>query len=111
MFPMTRQGAVIVVGGKETISAENLDELNRVLAECLNEPSPRVVLHLAEVPLFDGLGLEWLLDAAERCTERGGQLQIAAVSPLCRDILSVTGVGDRFERFDDVRAAVRSFTR
>lgn len=111
MFPVTRQGAVIVVGGKETFAEDNLDELNRVLEDCLREPSPRVVLNLADVPLFDSLGLEWVLDAAERCAERGGQLQVAAANPLCRDILSVTGVGDRFERFDDVRAAVRSFTR
>lgn len=111
MFTVARQGAVYVVSGKETLAEPNLDELNRVLADCLSEPSPRVVLNLADVPLCDSLGLEWLLDAAERCAERGGQFQIAAPNPLCRDILSVTGVGDRFESFEDVRAAVRSFTR
>ena len=111
MFPVTRQGAVAVVAGKETISEQNVDELNRVLEECLREPSPRIVLNLADIPLFDSLGLEWLLDAAERCAERGGQLQIAAPNPLCHDILSATGVGDHFERFEDVRAAVRSFAR
>lgn len=111
MFSITRQGAVLVMAGKETIAEQNLDELNRVLEDCLREPSPRVVLNLVDVPLFDSLGLEWLLGAAERCSERGGQLQIAASNPLCRDILTVTGVGDRFERFEDVRAAVRSFTR
>ncbi len=111
MFTVTRQGAVTVIAGKETVAEQNLDELHRHLEDCLREPSPRLVLNFTEVPLLDGLGLEWLLDASERCAERGGQLQIAAANPLCRDILSVTGVGDRFEQFEDVRAAVRSFTR
>jgi anti-anti-sigma factor len=111
MFTVTRQGAVQVVAGKETLAEQNLDELNRLLEGCLSEPTPRVVLNLTDVPLFDSLGLEWLLDAVERCAERGGQLQISSANPLCRDILSATGVGDRFEQFEDVRAAIRSFTR
>lgn len=111
MFSVTQQGAVVVIAGKEAVSEPNLDELNRVLQKCLDESSPRIVLNLAEVPLFDSLGLEWLLDAAERLAERGGQLQIAAATPLCRDILAVTGVSDRFESFEDVRAAVRSYSR
>jgi anti-anti-sigma factor len=111
MFTTTRQGAVTVVSGKDSLTEPNLDDLNRVLDECLREPSPRIVLNLADIPLFDSLGLEWMLDAAERCAHQGGQFQIAAPNPLCCDILSATGVGERFERFDDVRSAVRSFTR
>lgn len=111
MFAVTRQGTVSVIAGKETITEPNLDVLSRQLEECLQDVPPRVVLNLTDIPLFDSLGLEWLLDAADRCTQRGGQFQLAAANPLCRDILTVTGVGDRFERFDDVRTAVRSFTR
>ena len=103
MFPITRQGTVLVVEGKETVAEDNLEELNRVLEECLREPSPRVVFSLADVPLFDGLGLEWLLDATERCAEQGGQFQIAAANPLCRDILAATGVSRRVRRRDQSR--------
>lgn len=111
MFTVTRQGAVHVITGKDTITETQLDELNARMEECLKDAPPRVVVNLADVPLFDSLGLEWLLDAADRCAERGGQLQVAAPNPLCRDILDVTGVAERFESFSDVRAAVRSFTR
>lgn len=111
MFAVVQQGAVQVIVGKDAITEPNLPELNRHFEVCLRESPPRVVLNLAEIPLFDSQGLEWLLGSAERCAERGGQMQIAALNPLCRDILAVTGVGDRFEPFDDVRAAVRSFTR
>lgn len=111
MFNVILQGTVHVIAGKEAITEPNLTELNRHLDDCLRTPPTRIVLNLSEVPLFDSLGLEWLLNSAERCAERGGQLQIAAANPLCRDILGATGVGDRFELFEDVRTAVRSFTR
>ncbi len=111
MFTVTRQGTVSVITGKETVSEANLDELNHRLEECLRDAPPRVVLNLTDVALFDSRGLEWLLDSAERCSQRGGQLQLAAPNALCRDILTVTGVGESFERFDDLRAAVRSFNR
>lgn len=111
MFSVVQQGAVHVITGKESITEANLPELSRYFDECLRGSPPRVVLSLAEIPLFDSQGLEWLLSSAERCVERGGQLQIAASNPLCRDILAVTGVAERFEHFDDVRTAVRSFTR
>ncbi len=111
MFSVVQQGAVQVISGKESISEPNLPELNRYFDECLRESPPRVVLNLAEIPLFDSLGLEWLLNSAERCVERGGQLQIAAANHLCQDILAITGVAERFEHFDDIRTAVRSFTR
>jgi anti-anti-sigma factor len=111
MFTVVQHGTVNVIAGKEAITEPNLPELNRHLDDCLKASPARVVLNLTEVPLFDSLGLEWLLTSAERCAERGGQLQIAAANPLCRDILGATGVEDRFEHFDDVRSAVRSFTR
>ncbi|HET6424052.1 MAG TPA: STAS domain-containing protein [Planctomycetaceae bacterium] len=111
MFSVVLHGTVHVLSGKESITEPNLPELNRYLDDCLRSSSARVVLNLSEIPLFDSLGLEWLLTSAERCAERGGQLQIAAANPLCRDILGATGVAERFEHFDDVRTAVRSFTR
>lgn len=111
MFTTTRQGAVQVLSGKDAIVETTVDDLNLQLEVCLREVSPRVVLNLLDVPLIDGLGLEWLMTAAERCSERGGQMQLAAPNALCHDILTVTGVGDLFEKFPDVRAAVRSFNR
>ncbi len=38
-------------------------------------------------------------------------LKLAAPSPLCEEILSVTGVGEGFEIFEDAALAVGSFVR
>ena len=68
-----------------------------------------LVIDLHETPLIDGAGLETLIDLREKIESRGGGVKLAAVNPLCADILRITGVGDKFEQFDVVKSAVGSF--
>ena len=109
MFETKRQGAVDIVGGAERINADSVGVLERVFDEYLEEGQPQMVLDMQGVALIDGTGLELLLDVQERCQRRGGALKLAAPNPLCTEILKVTGVGPRFEIYDDASAAVRSY--
>ena len=111
MFNAQQQGAITLISGNGPIASSTLEELGRLLDECLAASHRRIVFNLTEVPLFDSAGLEWLLDASDSCAALGGQLQLAAANLLCRDILRITGIGNRFETFEDVRTAVRSFSR
>jgi anti-sigma B factor antagonist len=111
MFETRRQGAVQVLTGDEPIHAATIGQLDSQLIACLSYGQPKVVIDLERVPLLDSAGLEWLVDAAEKCFQRGGQIQLAAPSALCSDILRITGVGEQVEVFDDVTSAVRSFSR
>lgn len=109
MFRESRQGAITVISGSASLTVDNVDSLGSAFNKCLAEGQPRAVLELNEVPLIDSAGLEGLLDILDRFNERAGLLKLAAPSPLCADILSVTGVGTYFEVFDDVNSAVGSF--
>lgn len=111
MFERRRQGAVDLIQGDEPLTAEHLPAIGRLCDESLAAGQPRAVLDLSRVPLFDSLGLEWLLNAQEQFVERGGAIKLAAPSQLCRDILSVTGIDRHFEVFNDSVAAVGSFAR
>lgn len=111
MFELRRQGAIHVLTGDEPINSETVAQLESHLVSCFSLGQPRIVVDLERVSLIDSAGLEWLVDAAEKCFQRGGQAQIAAPNALCSDILRVTGVGDQVEVFDDVTSAVRSFSR
>ncbi|MBM4076587.1 MAG: STAS domain-containing protein [Planctomycetes bacterium] len=111
MFQVSQQGTIDVIYGNDPLTEPNLSELNHVFEETLKHVPPRIVLNMADIPLMDSAGLEWTLDATERCALMGGRLQIAAANPLCRDILRITGVGEQFETFVDVRSAARSFAR
>lgn len=111
MFEVRRQGAVHVISGDEPVHAATIGQLDSQLLACFSMGQPKIVIDLERVSLLDSAGLEWLVDAAEKCFQRGGQMQLAAPSSLCGDILRITGVSDQMEVFDDVTSAVRSFSR
>jgi anti-anti-sigma factor len=91
------------------LAGENLQELAATLQQCLGDGQPRAVLDMQEIPLLDSAGLELLLDVQEEFEQRAGRLKLAAASPLCRDILNVTGVGNHFEIYRELKSAIGSF--
>jgi anti-anti-sigma factor len=111
MFESAKQGTVVVVEGNEPLNKDHVSEITALFEQHAGGAQPRVVLNLRDVPLIDSAGLELLLDLRSRCLQRGGMLQLAAPNPLCRDILHVTGVAGQFAVFDDVVAAVGSFSQ
>ena len=111
MFEKRRQGAVDLIQGDESLTAEHLSEIGRLCDESLAAGQPRAVVDLSRVALIDSAGLEWLLLAQERFVQRGGSIKLAAPNELCRDILMVTGVDRHFEVFADAVSAAGSFAR
>ena len=109
MFSLERQGAVSVVRPHGPIDAKCCDELKRVLLEGLGMGRPMAVVDFHDVPLVDGAGLEALLDLRDELESKGGAVKLAAINPLCVDILRVTGIGPQFAQYPQVRTAVGSF--
>ena len=100
-----------MIHGDESLTGDNLVAIESLCEESLAGGQPRAVLDLSRVPLFDSAGLEWLLKVQEKFVQRGGALKLAASNPLCRDILTVTGLDRHFELFTDPVIAVGSFAR
>ena len=111
MWEQKRQGAVDVFTGNVSLTTESVHALRPKLEERLNQGQPRLVLDCQQIPLFDSAGLEMLLDIRDACLRRGGQFSLAALNPLCRDILQVTGVASQFEIHNDAIAAAGSFAQ
>ena len=111
MWEKKRHGAVDIVTGDQPLTKSNADSLRHVLNECVESGQPRIVLDCQQVPLVDSKGLELLLDVRQSCARRGGQFQLAALSPLCRDILQVTGIISQFEIYSDSVVAAGSFAQ
>jgi len=111
MFERSKQGAVDVVRGDDPLNVDFVPRVLQLLQECGAHGQPRAVLDLAGVPLIDSAGLEMLLDVQEDFQRRGGALKLAVRSSLCREILSVTGVGGHFEIYPEAASAVGSFVQ
>lgn len=111
MFVRTRQGNVDVISGDAALTRETTADLANALQQCSTQGQPRVVFDMRNVPLVDSAGLEQMLDTQDQFESCGGALKLAGPAPLCREILTITGVAAQMEIYADVRAAVGSFIR
>lgn len=109
MSRLDRHGAVMVLRPSGALRVEAVESLDQQIRPTLSGGVPYIVLDLAETPLIDGAGLEWVLALDETCCRRGGCVRICGAGELCRDILRITAVGSTVQQFDDLTAALGSF--
>ncbi|MEM7455369.1 MAG: STAS domain-containing protein [Planctomycetota bacterium] len=104
-------GAVNVVKCDEKLTTETVDHLAAVLGECLTGDLPMAVVSFEKTQLFSGAGLEYLLDAREQFSNRGGRLSFVAPTAISAEVLQITGMNELIEVHSEVAGAVRSFTQ
>lgn len=88
---------------------EDAQEFAETLIERLRGPNPRIVVSLHEVPYVDSIALEGFADAADELDDMASRLKLVKVTPSCREAMELTGLAGRFQFFEEVRDAVRSF--
>lgn len=111
MFQFESQGAVELLAPQVALNHENAEQLFSAIAERAFAGQPMVVLDMSNVPLIDSAGLETLLNIQQKLHESAGLLKLAGLTQLCADVFRVTGLAERFETYDDTKAAVGSFVR
>ncbi|WP_040764640.1 STAS domain-containing protein [Novipirellula maiorica] len=111
MFECSKQGSVFVLSGNDPFSREHTVELAGHCEKCFGHGQPKIVFDLRNIPLIDSAGLEFLLDVRDRCLQHGGAIHLAALNPLCSEILQATELDREFAISDDVVSAVGSFSR
>ena len=105
---------VIVVAGR--IDHANALEFEERLAphvgDCGDQPGMvrGVVFDLQGLAYVSSAGLRVLWAAARRSRERGGQIAVAALTPLVAEVFTVTRFDVYFQRFDAVDEAVTALT-
>jgi anti-anti-sigma factor len=109
MFPVEKQGAVCVLRPQSPLSDEHSAAFVDAALAGVGACKPMLVVDMHGVPLIDSAGLESLVDLRERLESRGGSMKLAAINALCHDILRVTGVGNKFEQYPQVKNAVGRF--
>lgn len=106
-----RQGAVDVIRTDDVLGREQVEPLWPLVEQALRSGQPQLVVDLRDVRLIDSKGLEFLLDARDRCLRKGGLLRVACSRTLPREVLRVTGLDELMEVFPDAMAAAGSFAQ
>lgn len=104
-----RQGAVTVVKPQGPLTEQDAPVLRGRLREVLAESLGRFVLDASAIPFVDSAGLEALVDAGEDMTKSGLSLKLCAVPETLSQVLTLTGLSDLFEQYEDANSAIRSF--
>ncbi len=91
------------------LTQDDAEQFKNKLTEVLAESSGRVVVDLTKVPFVDSRGLEVLVEANDTLAAGGRALKLCAINETIREILDLTGLGNRFDHFDDTNSALRSF--
>ena len=111
MITREKQGAVDVLSLDQPLKADLAEELAAALGQSLSAGQPMAVIDMQRATMVDSAGLEVLADQQKLFEHRGGALKLASATPLVRDVLRITGVGERFEIFGETKTAVGSFNR
>jgi anti-anti-sigma factor len=123
-FHEQTMGAVTVIKPDGPLLGEDADQFRKRILELLASSMGRCVVDASAVAFVDSRGLEALADANEEIARSGhaqglgvpnavycgGEpLKLCGVTETVRQVLELTELSPRFEFFEDVNAAVRSF--
>ena len=111
MINVEPQGAVDVVRLSGPLNHENAGQLVETVQAELADGQPMIVLDMNDVPLVDSAGLDALMDIHDWTLLKGGGVKLASLTPLCGDVLRVTGLAGLFQIYKDVKVAVGSFVQ
>ncbi len=105
-----RHGAVTVVKPDgPVITQEDAAMLRTESFTVLGNTLGRFVIDATEMTFVDSFGLEALFDITCEVSAGGQSLKLCGISDTLREILSITGLTPKFQQFEDVQTAVRSF--
>ncbi|MFK7737551.1 MAG: STAS domain-containing protein [Pirellulaceae bacterium] len=111
MLGVQNIGSVSVIKARSSLVGECVDHCRQAVMDALGQRRNNLVLDLAESPIVNSQGLEFIVDAQEECLGRGGKLVILDPTPVCSEVLEITGIADYVAVFSDLRAALSDFAK
>ncbi len=106
---VTRFDNATVISVKDDLAGEDVEAFANRASSCVGEGVFNLVVDFGQVGAIDSAGLEALLDLKDRCEEHFGSLKLCGLDETLVRVLEITRLMRRFEAFEDVDAAVRSF--
>lgn len=108
---ISQRDPVTIVAISGSVDSLSADKLTESFAAELKAGRARLVADFSEVGYTSSAGLRSLLGAVKDSRRLGGDLRIAAVRPDVSRVLSLSGFTSIIKIYDDVDAAVASFSQ
>lgn len=99
----------VVVEGN--VLQENVSYLGDQLYNLIDDGKVKVILNMANTDYISSLCLAVLIDVKSKLTNLQGDLKIAVVNRLVRNLMEITNLIRKIEIFDSVEMAIKSFKK
>lgn len=103
-------GNVTVLTVRDDLAGEALPSFVNKVGKEMDAGQRYFVVDCSGVHGIDSAGLESLLDVQDRCEGHVGAVKLCSLDETCRKILEITRLDRRFEVFEDLESAVKSFS-
>jgi anti-sigma B factor antagonist len=104
----TKVGASTVLSPKDSLIDKNCEALEAVFNGLLGQQKTDMIVDCKAVSFLDSNALELLLRMNDELKNRGGELRLIGLNPVCRDILFATRLVNVLHVYDDIHKAVVS---
>ena len=100
---------ITVVELQGEFDCDSFNLFQDAITTVLDKKKKGIVVDAGQLSFVDSKGLETLLWAKDYCTDNHIQLRIAALDENCRKILNVTRLETKFDQYEELTEAVKSF--
>ena len=105
-----RENGVVVISCPKRLDSINSDDLRKALQSSIDEKNFRIVIDMAATRYSDSSGLGAIVSTIAAARANKGDIRIAAAQNTVLDLFIITHLDQILKCFDDVSAAVKSYT-
>jgi anti-anti-sigma factor len=106
---VTHYHDVAVLTVKDELAADTVESFVQKANQTIDGGCRHLLVDCSTIKGIDSLGLEALVDLQNKCEQQLGAVKLCALDDTCAKILHITRLARRFEVFDDLETAVKSF--
>lgn len=107
---VSRYNKVVVLSVKDDLVGEEVEQFVSRSTRSIEESGHDLVIDCSHLTGLDSAALEALADLQNKCEESLGAVKLCCMDETCQKILNLTRLARRFECFDDLDSAVKSFS-
>jgi len=106
---LTQYGDVTVLNLKDDLVGQEVESFTHRASQAISGAKYQLVVDMSLCKGIDSAGLEALLELQGKCETEFGTVKLCRLDETCKRILEITRINRRFESFDTLEAAVKSF--
>jgi anti-anti-sigma factor len=104
-------GDIIEVIVEGNVLQENVSYFKTRILDLINDGKLKIVLNMGSTDYISSLCLAVLIDAKNRLSVLQGDLKIAVVNRLVRNLMEITNLVRKIEIYDTIEDATKSFLK